>query len=71
MTLPADRIGDKGQPYQVEAEGYPDDGWNVIGWAETRDVAADMASSISLAPSCTKVRVVCRKGGHVKERSSD
>ncbi len=60
MTLPPHRIGDKGQRFQVEAEGYPGDGWNIIGWAASREGAADMASSISLAPGCTKVRVTCR-----------
>lgn len=61
MTLPPHKIGDMGQRYQIEAEGYPDDGWNVIGWCNEKQGAHDMADAIIQAPGCTDARVVDRR----------
>ncbi len=64
MTLPASRIGDKGQRWQVEALGYPREGeWATIGWSDTRDGARAMASSIKNHPSCTQTRISDRWRG--------
>jgi len=60
MTLPPGRLGDKGQRYLVEADGYPRDGTNTIGFSSSRENAAKMASAISLAPGCDDVRVIDR-----------
>lgn len=60
MTLPPEKLGDKGQRYEVRAIGYPEDGENVIGWATTRAAAAHMAASIGLAPECKSASVVDR-----------
>lgn len=60
MTWPQERLGDKGQRYKVEAEGYPSGGWNPIGYCETYTGAEAMAKSIMLAPSCTAGRITDR-----------
>ncbi len=61
MTLPPERIGDKGQRYEVRACDYPNPGWCVVGWTNDADRANRMADAIKLAPSCTDTRVVDRE----------
>lgn len=57
MTLPPERIGDKGRRYEVCAFGYPNDGFNVIGWSDTFDGANGLADSIAKAPGCEETEV--------------
>jgi hypothetical protein len=61
MTLPPERIGDKGQRYEVRATGYPKAGENVIGWSATKEGAKQMADAIRHAPSCTSTTVYDRE----------
>ncbi|MEL6233299.1 MAG: hypothetical protein AAFR46_02710 [Pseudomonadota bacterium] len=61
MTLPPHRLGDKGQRFELQAKGWPEDGWNVIAWDESRARLEKRADAIRHAPSCTDVRVIDRK----------
>lgn len=61
MTLPPERIGYRGQPYEVRAYGWPDENrWSAIGWTGTLESAREMAKVIGTAPGCTKTRIVCQ-----------
>jgi len=60
MTFPANRLGDQGQRYEVRAEGYPEEGVNVIVWTDDRTAADHMAGDVAQAPSCTQTWVVDR-----------
>jgi hypothetical protein len=53
VTLPPERIGDKGQRYEVRATGYPKKEESVIGWHPDLDGAARMARAIRSHPCCT------------------
>lgn len=57
MTLSPDRVGDKGQRYEVRVEGYPKDGWNVIGWSDNEDGALRMATALKQAPGARRFRI--------------
>lgn len=58
MTLLCDRpVGDKGQRYEVRANGYPAPGFQPIGWSEFKDRAEAMARAIRKAPSCKSTEV--------------
>ncbi|WP_439398972.1 hypothetical protein ACRQ5Q_16665 [Bradyrhizobium sp. PMVTL-01] len=55
-------VGDKGQRYEVLANGYPtDQDDNVIGWTETLDGAERMMSAILKAPGCTSASIFDRQ----------
>lgn len=60
MTLPPERIGDKGQRYEVHATGYPKDGTNTIGWSASLKGAEQLAAGIALAPGCTSTEIFDR-----------
>lgn len=62
MTLPPEKIGDKGQRYELRATGYPKDEESVIGWSPDKDGAYELGLAISQAPGCTSIRVVDRTG---------
>lgn len=57
MTLPPERIGDKGQRYEVQVEGYPNDGWNVIGWTDDEEGSRKMGVAMRTAPGALGYRV--------------
>lgn len=61
MTFPAERIGDKGQRFEVSIFGYPEDNWFVIGWAPTHDSAVKFGSGFRSAPGAAKMRIVDRE----------
>lgn len=61
MTLPPERIGDKGQRYEVRATGYPKAEESVIGWSADLDGAEKMADAIGCAPSCTSTLIFDRQ----------
>ena len=55
-------VGDKGQRYEVMANGYPKDRTdNVIGWSNTLEGAKQMMDAILLAPGCTSARIFDRQ----------
>ncbi len=57
MTFPPERIGDKGQRYEVQ--GLRRDGtWQTVGWAETD--APVFADAVILDPKYIDVRVIDR-----------
>ena len=60
MTLPPNRIGDKGQRFQVDCLDYPNEGWNVIGWSNDLEGAGQMADAIQLAPTAQESRIIDR-----------
>jgi len=61
MTLPPNRVGDRGQRFEVRVDGDPKSGDNVIGWANDRDSAARMGIAALKAPSAAKAHVVDRE----------
>jgi len=59
---PHTNIGDRGQRYEVRATGYPKKGVeSVIGWATTKEGAAEIASAIRQAPGCTSTTIFDRQ----------
>lgn len=60
MTLPPERLGDKGQRYMLEAEGYPKPGWQPIAYSHTMNGMEEAKTSILLAPNCTDARIIDR-----------
>lgn len=46
-------LGYQGQQFQVWSFNYPEDGWQVFGWAGSEDGAKHMARTVLLAPSCS------------------
>lgn len=55
-------VGDRGQRYEVLANGYPKDQTdNVIGWSDTLEGADRMMEAILLAPRCTSARIFDRQ----------
>lgn len=44
--------------YEVHAIGYPNEGDNVIGWAEHTKSAIQMASAIRKAPGCEQSSIL-------------
>ena len=63
MTLPPERIGDKGQRYEVRATGYPKPRKSVIGWFDDLGRARRMAAAIAKAPVCTGTEIFDRTEG--------
>lgn len=61
MTLPPERLGDKGQRYEVRASGWPRDGESVVGWSADIGGAERMAAAARMAPSCTGTVVLDRR----------
>lgn len=62
MTFPPEKIGDKGQRYEVRAFGYPKpDAEAVVGWASDLAGADQMAAAIRKAPGCTSTTIYDRK----------
>lgn len=55
--------GDKGQRFQITANGYPNDGDNVIGYSGNENNATKMAQTIAKAPGCRSARVLDRETG--------
>jgi hypothetical protein len=60
MTHPFMQVGDRGQRFEVQINGYPNDGWNVIGWADNADVAKTMADSMMKAPGAKESKIIDR-----------
>lgn len=55
-------VGDKGQRYEVVANGYPKNQTdNVIGWCDTLEGAERLMTAILKAPGCTSVRIFDRQ----------
>lgn len=58
---PHTNVGDRGQRYEVLANGYPKNQTdNIIGWSDTIEGATQMMEAIILAPSCTSARIFDR-----------
>lgn len=63
MTWTKEQLGDKGQRYMLEAEGYPKSGWQPIAYGNTLQGMQLTAEGILLAPGCTAVRIIDRYSG--------
>jgi hypothetical protein len=61
MTLPPEKIGDKGQRFKIRSFGYPKQGWNDIGYSATRADADRISSALMTNPSCTMTMVIDRE----------
>jgi hypothetical protein len=67
MTLPPDKIGDKGQRYEIwcdDADGTP----LRVGWSDTPDGFEQL---VELHPSWTNHRAIDRWATRPKDRSDD
>jgi hypothetical protein len=62
MTLPPEKIGDKGQRYELRMTGYPKDEESVIGWGNDKAGLTEVGVSLGKAPGATSMRVVDRTG---------
>ncbi len=62
MTLPTERIGDKGQRYEVQGLRRETDTWEPLGWTPHRD-GGNLASAVRLDPKYSDVRVIDRGKG--------
>lgn len=62
MTLPPERIGDKGQRYEARYEDP--DGEHVIGWGNSAAGAQTLADAMKLRPSTIRAWVVDREAPH-------
>jgi len=60
MTLPPEKIGDKGQPYVLQVEGYPNDGWNDCVYGSSEDRLKEAGSAFLTAPGATRARITER-----------
>lgn len=60
MTLPPEKLGDKGQCFIVETLGWPradTDDWQPAGYAPTEEGAVEMAFAFLKCPGCEMSRV--------------
>lgn len=62
MTLPLERLGDKGQRFVLELKDYPEEGWQEVLYTNDKDRAWKAALSMSKAPTCTDWRILDREG---------
>ena len=60
MTWPPERLGDKGQRYMLEAEGYPKPGWQPIAYGNDLMGMELAKDGILLAPGCTAAKITDR-----------
>lgn len=58
---PHTNVGDRGQRFEIRAEGYPKAGKSCIGWSTTMEGAENMAGAIRLAPSCEATEIFDRQ----------
>ncbi len=67
MTLPPDRIGDKGWRFEVRYRRADDDAasFRVLGWAKKPGVAREMFLTWLKAPDVAAVWIVDRVAGKV------
>lgn len=59
--MPHTNVGDRGQRYEIRANGYPKDGPNVIGWANDLNGADEVLSALCQEPGCTSVTIFDRQ----------
>ncbi|EFO32480.1 hypothetical protein TRICHSKD4_2279 [Roseibium sp. TrichSKD4] len=69
MTLPPERLGDKGQRYEVHCVGYPERADNIIGWTGTREGAIELGLSTLKAPSASIVYTLDRETDAILDRN--
>lgn len=62
MTLPPEKLGDKGQRYVVKTSGWPTEQLSPVAYTDIREQALSMLRIISRRPSYT--------GGHVLDRET-
>lgn len=61
MTLPPEKIGDKGQRYVVWCRGYPGQGWNRVAYTDDFQRGDDMGRTMLTAPGCQAYQVEDRQ----------
>ena len=61
MTLPPEKIGDKGQRYEVRATGWPKKEKSIVGWSNDLEGAERMAGGARKAPGCTSTEIYDRQ----------
>mgnify|MGYP000063484396 CR=1 FL=1 len=62
MTLPPDRIGDKGQRFLIQTQDWPKErgGWQNAAYTNSRSAAESMRDNFLLAPGCHDARIIDR-----------
>lgn len=60
MTLPLEKIGDKGQRFLIEAHNWPKIGWCAVGYMENLEDAWKAAENVSKNPEVTQTRITDR-----------
>ena len=61
MTLPPEKVGDKGQRFVARICGYPKPGWNDVGYADTQEAAYELCLALMKAPSAQDFEVIDRE----------
>lgn len=61
MTLPSDRIGDKGQRFEVRAVKWPSTGESIVGWTNDAERAAEMTKAARRTPNCSRAWIIDRE----------
>ncbi|MEA3537654.1 MAG: hypothetical protein U9R73_00825 [Pseudomonadota bacterium] len=64
MTLPPEKIGDKGQRFVVQTSGWPRTdvmGWQNAGYAETHEGATQMMRAFAKCPGVKHVHIKDRR----------
>lgn len=54
-------IGGQGLRYEIHANGFPNDGDNIIGWTNDAERAERMADAARKAPGCLESTIVDRQ----------
>lgn len=67
MTLPSDKVGDKGQRYVVECKGWPiasrPDDWQPIAYMQTMMGAEKVKNVMGGHPDQPPTRIIDRREG--------
>ncbi|MCR6673256.1 hypothetical protein [Devosia ginsengisoli] len=61
MTLPPERIGDKGQRFALYATGWPKDGANEIAYGDDKWKLADMGYALLARPGVGEAWLLDRR----------
>lgn len=64
MTLPPEKIGDKGQRFVVLTTGFPSDaikGWQHAAYSETKEGAQQLMRALGQHPSVKHIRIRDRR----------
>ena len=67
MTLPPEKIGDKGQRYIALLKDYPKPGWQIVGYSNDEIGAIRLGETLSMNPRATAYSVTDRSAMEIDE----